>query len=789
MKLLPISATALLALSALVPVAGAQTTASFPFFDGFETGVLEPYWTVTVDQGAGQAQVTNANGPYSGNFHLTIDGPTSGGSNRIFVDLAVDLEGQSGLVLTFAWRDYDDDFHKADGIFISDNGVDFAEAMHLDVSASNLYKLFTIDLDKAVGKAGMGYTSPFYIRLSWEDNFNIPTDGFGFDDISLTSVGYTKLAQLQSATPAIGGEFGVAMDSVADLDGDGIREVAVGHPGYSFGAGKVEVFSGQSSELISTVNPTLNGIRFGRALAAVGDLNGDGFDELLIGAPFDDSAGTDAGAAFLFSTKTGALLSKLTGTLAGDEFGSQVAAAPDLNGDGIGELFVSAPKADGQFGVDAGRGFVFSGADNSLLLTLEGPQVGAMAGQSIDVFGDMTGDGIVDFVMGTPDYDLLPVLDNNIGGAFIYSGVDGALARTLVGSVQDGGFGTALAALEDVTGDGILDLAVGSPEVNGAQGLVRFFDSAAGLFIKDEVGFATNDRFGAALTRAGDMDGDGTVELVVGTDPVFPSAKGYARGFSGASLEESFLFAPVDAGTGFGAALKGLGDLNGDGLADLAIAALREDAGGAASAGVVRVASTAGAPEVTSVKGVHSTLAGDAVIFGTNLLGNLSVKIDGELAVVTPVTPLEANVSLTHDQTRGYHTNKVRRPLRGVNLPEGLVRYPALKAPDTLALGDDLVVDLDNGEPGAFVLAFSSLKYATPAPFENFGWYYGLELNGVWMVAAGGFAPGATARTRVLAGTSAPDLLGTTFYLQAWTLQTGLGLAGFSNTVETTMVP
>lgn len=788
MKPLLLSIT--LATASMGGSAAAQTVAPFPFTEGFESGSLAPYWKTTITGGTGQAQVTTANGPYSGIFHLTLDG-NSGTDVTIWQDLAIDLDGESGVLMEFAWRDYSDEYDAGtDGIFISDDGVNFTKVMDLNGgTAGEAYKLYTLDLDKAVVDAGMGYTTPFYIRLGWSDEFTIPTDGFGFDDISIRSLGYTTLGLVTSKTPTFSGEFGTSATSVADLDGDGFRELVVGHPKFNGSSGRVEIFSGKTYEYMSSVTQNKGGDQFGQALASVGDLDGDGFDELLVGARFNDTAAFDAGAAFVYSSKTGALLHTFTGTLGGDHFGSAVASVPDLTGDGIAELFVGAPQADGANGADSGQGFVFSGADYSLLFTLEGPQVGAYAGAAVDALGDMTGDGVPDLVMGAPEYDLLPVLNDRIGAAFIYSGADGSLVRTFKGDVQASQFGSALAVTEDLTGDGLLDLAVGAPDHKNTAGLVRFFDSATGALLKEVDGLKISDRFGASVTRAGDVDGDGTNEIAVGTDGALTTVKGYVRGYSGANLDESFDFEPVGGGAGFGAMVQGLGDMNGDGLSDLAIGSPRETAGGQTNAGAVRVVSTAGAPEVTSVTGVHSTLSGDAVVHGTNLLGNLTAKVDGVSRPVTFVSPVEALVSLPPDEPGGFHSITVGTDLGGVTLPEGLVRYPAIKAPSTLALGDNLTLDLDNGEPGAYVLAFSNMKYAAPAPFENFGWYWGLELNGVWLAGAGSFVPGATAVSLSLPGTTSTALLGTPFYVQAWTFQSELGLAGFTNTIDTTIVP
>ncbi|MDH5493953.1 MAG: integrin alpha, partial [Myxococcales bacterium] len=364
--------TLFLVLTALPEGAQAQSVASFPFYDGFESGTLAPYWSKTLVFGTGDAKVTTANGPYSGNYHLTVDG-NSGTNTNIWVDLAVDLSGKSGVVMDFAWRDYGDEYDSLplpameDGIYISDNGVDFAKIHDLNGPISGeSYQQVTLDLDKAVIDNGMGFSSKFIIRLAWSDEFEIATDGFAFDDITLRPLGYTTLGAVQSNQPTLNGQFGAAVTTAADLNGDGFQELVIGHPKYSLSRGRVEFFSGKDYALLNSVTQNLNGDEFGRAVVSVGDLDGDGYSELVVGAPFHDASGSNAGAAFVYSSKTGAKLHSFLGAAAGDEFGSALAAVPDLNGDGFQDLIVGAPRADGVTGIDSGRAYVYSGGDFGL---------------------------------------------------------------------------------------------------------------------------------------------------------------------------------------------------------------------------------------------------------------------------------------------------------------------------------------------------------------------------------------------------------------------------------------
>jgi hypothetical protein len=97
-------------------------------------------------------------------------------------------------------------------------------------------------------------------------------------------------------------------------------------------------------------------------------------------------------------------------------------------------------------------------------------------------------------------------------------------------------------------------------------------------------------------------------------------------------------------------------------------------------------------------------------------------------------------------------------------------------------LGQAVFLELDNGDVGDYVLAFSGALFAAPVPFEALGWYHGLELNGVWVLASGLFTPGATQQSIALPAIVDSSLVGVTYYFQAWTSQITLGLAGFTAT-------
>lgn len=406
--------------------------------------------------------------------------------------------------------------------------------------------------------------------------------------------------------PQAGAEFGSSMAFVGDINGDGVPDLLVGAPKQDVGAnleqGQAYLISGATGALLRTLdNPFPQaGAKFGAVVASAGDIDGDGKNDLFIGAPeqdvgpcqIGDTTGCSVGQAFVFSSATGVLLRTLSHPIphSSSFFGSAVASIGDINGDSIRDLIVGA-LGNGLGVFVPSYVFVFSGADGSLLLTLNDPnsvevedERGFTFGSVVVALDDVNGDGKPDILVGDAQQDVGGNIDQ--GQVHIFSGATGALIRTInhPHPQAEAFFGASAALIADISGDGVVDIVVGALRqdvgVNPDQGRVYVFNGATGallLTLDDPTPqFAAN--FGFAVAGMGDLDGDTIPDLLVGAPGQTAdgnSGQGQAFIFSGAN--GSLLFTLNDPlpqrDAIFGSAVASGGDLDGDGKFDPLVAA------------------------------------------------------------------------------------------------------------------------------------------------------------------------------------------------------------------------
>ena len=407
---------------------------------------------------------------------------------------------------------------------------------------------------------------------------------------------------LDNPTPQNDAYFGDAVAGAGDVNRDGIPDLLVGaswqNADGNYAQGRAFVFSGADGSLLHILNnPTPQAVAyFGRAMARAGDVNRDGIPDLLVGAPFQDvGSHADQGQAYIFSGADGALVYTLDNPTPQDDayFGDAVAGAGDVNRDGISDLLVGASSQDlgGNFG--QGQAFVFSGADGTLLQTLDTPlpQEGAHFGSAVAGAGDVNGDGVPDLLVGASGQTVAG--NRGQGRAFVLSGIDGTLLHTLDDPIvqESAHFGDAVAGAGDVNGDGTPDFLVGAylQDVGGNeyQGRAFVFSGADGTLLQtlDTPLPQEGAHFGSAVAGAGDVNGDSKSDLLVGAprQTVGGNAhQGQAFIFSGA---DGILLHTLDHPTPkddahFGQVLASAGDVNGDGKTDLLIGAWNQSVDG-----------------------------------------------------------------------------------------------------------------------------------------------------------------------------------------------------------------
>ena len=378
-----------------------------------------------------------------------------------------------------------------------------------------------------------------------------------------------------------GDQFGSAVVSIGDLESDGVADLAVGAPYTDDGGtdrGAVWILFMNSDGRVDTQQKIADGAggfdgkldnddRFGSAVASPGDLNGDGTTDLAVGAPGDDDGGTDRGAVWiLFLNAEGKvrLYQKISDTAGGfggnlkdgDEFGSSVASIGDLDGDGITDLAVGAPHTSAG-GTDRGAIWILfldrDGKVKSQQKIADGTagfkgdlKDGDEFGSAVTGLGDLDGDGINDLAVSA---DLSDIGGTDRGAVWIlFMDRDGRVKSQQKIADSDGGFkgnlndgdrfGSALAGLGDLDGDGTVDLAVGANQ------------SDAGGTDRGAVWILSLDTDGKVKTQQKIADG--------------------SSGFKG----------KLNDGDEFGSAVAGIGNLDDKNLPDMAVGAPLDDDGG-----------------------------------------------------------------------------------------------------------------------------------------------------------------------------------------------------------------
>ncbi len=361
----------------------------------------------------------------------------------------------------------------------------------------------------------------------------------GFDGTSLLNNGAVRL--ISGADGSLLHQFegaasfdrmGQAVCAIPDIDADLVPDFAISSLA---GEGEVTLWSGATRLLIDTIAAPVGAHDFGCSLALIDDLSGNGIEELLIGAENTEVLGVAAGAVYAFDLSTRTNVQMVTGLALGDSFGCALASIADCNSDGIADYLVSSPGADPGAMNNAGSVFLISGADGSTILQVDGSRPGLFLGSSVLGLDDIDSDGTPDFAIGT-----IRDFPSGSGGLYIgsvavHSGSDGSELRRHWGDDSYECFGKSLAIAGDYEGDGKQEYLVGAPgSLYGGRVYVFYSSLASGMTILESDG--PDDEHGLAMAHLGDHDGDGSEGLLIcapGADGgVISGGAAYVREFT-----------------------------------------------------------------------------------------------------------------------------------------------------------------------------------------------------------------------------------------------------------------
>lgn len=452
-------------------------------------------------------------------------------------------------------------------IYFGGNNMSSSPSIVLNGEAANNY--FGISVANAGDVNADGYNDVIVGAYGYSSNTGrayIYYGGYNMDNI----------ADVVISAP-VSSSFGYSVSTAGDVNGDGFSDVVVSGHTYSSNRGRAYIYYG-GLIMDNTPDKTLEGFAaggfFGFSLSGAGDVNGDGYSDVIVGA-YAISAFT--GSAYLYYG--GANMDTIsdvtfTGEAASNFFGQSVTGAGDVNGDGYSDLLIGASL----YSSSTGRAYIFYGSgspDNVADVTFTGESSGNNFGRGVSGAGDINGDGYSDIVIGAQS------VSSNTGKAYVYYGgtnMNNVIDMKLKGEATNNYFGFSVSGGGDINGDGYKDFIVGAYGVNSNKGKIYIYkNSLTGNDIPDVITYgAFQSQLGASISDAGDLNGDGYDDYIAGA----PSYGDFARGrvyihFGSANPDTipELIINGFDDQSWFGWSVAGVGDVNADGYDDIAISA------------------------------------------------------------------------------------------------------------------------------------------------------------------------------------------------------------------------
>jgi hypothetical protein len=429
-----------------------------------------------------------------------------------------------------------------------------------------------------------------------------------------------------STTGQANSQLGTSVSRAGDVNNDGYDDVIIGTGTNATGISAAYVVYGNSAGTpVSLPAGTIaesagfkigaTGVganQLGRTVSSAGDFNGDGFADLLVGAIGNSTPGNATYVVYGGSTNAGLELAsgtiaasngfKITGP-SGAQLGASVSNIGDTNGDGLSDLIITSQLNSNAYVVYGNSGLTGLNVSGGTIAASNGYKITGQTstglGVSVSQAGDVNGDGLADVIMGS-------WTSSTSGSAYVVYGntnrsalslTDGNIAASdgfkIVGGASSSAFGRSVSGAGDVNGDGFSDVIVGA---HGDVAAYVVYGSSTGAtvdlssgVINASNGFRisgqSSSQFGFAVSNAGDVNGDGLSDVIVGTNSsnaslaatyvVYGSSVAQNLSLTSGTIAASqgFRVLTTTTGTHYGSAVSNAGDINGDGLADLVVGA------------------------------------------------------------------------------------------------------------------------------------------------------------------------------------------------------------------------